>query len=347
MKHYYGNSILSYIISLVTFILLYYLSLFLKARILKKIKDLASKTETKIDDVIVDNIIKIKKIEIIIISFYFSIRILPHLDQRILTVSTLLFLAVVIYRVIKIIDSLTSVAFESLTETPEESQQRSLNIIRNIIKIFLWLVGLLFLLHNAGFNIGSILTGIGIGGVAVALASQTILKDIFNFFVILLDKPFKIGDFILIQSFNISGVVEEIGLKTTKIKTLSGETAVITNSKITEEVIQNFSKMKERRVVVKISIVYNTPLEKIKEVNKIVEQAVKRQKTVRFDRANFVKFSDYSLDFEFVYYVLSSDYNQYLDINEKILLDIAESFKKHSIEFAYPTQSIYLYKEEK
>ncbi len=344
-NYYYGNSLLSYLLFFLLFILFYYLIIFSKSKLLKKISNIAKKTDTKLDDVIIDNLMKIKNLEIIFVSLYISLKTLPYLNPKIETASTIIFLSVLIYRTIKIANDLIALSFERLTE--EQTYTKSLEIIKTIIKILLWIIGSLFILHNAGFNVVSILAGIGIGGVAIALASQTILKDIFNFFVIILDKPFTIGDFILIPSINLSGTVEDIGLKTTKIRTLQGEISVITNSKITEEIIHNFSKMKERRVLIKIGVVYQTTIEKLKEINRILEEAVKKQKYVRFERANFVKFSDYSLDFELVYYVLSPDYLQYININEMILIDIAENFKKHSIEFAYPSQIIYLHKEEK
>lgn len=335
---------MNYLLFILVFLATYYLLKFIKTKVVVKLKELSQKTHTRIDDAILNVISQIKGIEYLIISLYISLHFLKNLNHKILLLSKLAFLTVVLYRVVLIIDELISLFFENITESSKESE-KSIKIIRNIIKITIWIFGVLFLLHNTGININSILTGLGIGGVAIALASQTILKDIFNFFVILLDKPFKIGEFIVIPSMNIAGNVEEIGLKSTKIRTLQGEVVTIINSKISEEVIQNFSRMKERRGVIKVGVVYQTPLEKLKQINTIVEEIIKRHPNVRFGRANFIGFSTSSLDFEFVYFILSPDYNEYLKTNEKILFEIASEFAKNNIEFAYPTQTIYLKKE--
>lgn len=338
-----GNTYFNYILSLSVLLLLYFFSKCIVSKLVRNLEEIAKKTQTKIDDVVISVLANIKPFEYFLISFYISVKTLKFIDYRILTLSKIMFLGVVLYRVIMLIDKLIGLGFEGIINQSKESE-KSIRIIRNIVKIMLWIFGLLFLLHNIGLNVNSILAGIGIGGVAIALASQTILKDIFSFFVILIDKPFQIGDFIILPSLNIIGNIEEIGLKTTKIRSLNGEMIVITNSKITEEVIQNFTRMKERRVVGKLGVVYQTPVEKIKKIDKIIEDSIRKQELVRFDRVSLLKFSDFSLDFEFVYYVLTPDYNQYIKINEEILIEIAKKFKEEGIDFAYPTQTIYLNK---
>ncbi|MCX7641596.1 MAG: mechanosensitive ion channel family protein [Elusimicrobiales bacterium] len=341
----FGNSISNYILCITVFILIYNLLKIITSKGISKLQEISIKTETKLDDIIVNTIKEIKNIEYFIVSFYISLKFLKIVNPKILLISKIIFLSVILYRAISLIDKFVSFVFEKITEASKESE-KSIRILRNIIKITVWIFAALFLLHNIGININSILTGLGIGGVAIALASQTILKDIFNFFVILLDKPFKIGDFITIPSLSISGIVEEVGLKSTKIRTLQGEVIIITNSKVSEEIIQNFSKMKERRVSVKIGITYNTPLDKIKHIASIIEKIIKTQSNTRFERANLIQFSNSSLDFEFVYYINSPDYIEYIKTNEEILIEIAKQFKKEGVEFAYPTQTIYIKKEE-
>jgi small-conductance mechanosensitive channel len=138
--------------------------------------------------------------------------------------------------------------------------------------------------------------------------------------------------------------VEEIGLKSTKIRTLSGELLIMTNSKIMSEIIQNFSDMKERRVLTTITVEYATPLEKLKIIPNIIKESVNKFKDTKFDRANLIKFNNYSIDFEFVYYILSPDYNYYMSLHENILNDIVKSFKNNDIKFSYPTYKVYLAK---
>ncbi|MCX7905223.1 MAG: mechanosensitive ion channel family protein [Elusimicrobiales bacterium] len=340
------DSLINYVLFIVVLLFIYKILKFIISKLTSKLQEISTKTETKIDDIIVNTLKEIKNIEYFIISFYFSLKFIKTVNYKILLIFKILFLSVIIYRTIFLIDKLISLLFEKVTESSKESE-KSINVLKNIIKTVIWIFAVLFFLHNLGININSILAGLGIGGVAIALASQTILKDIFNFFVIIFDKPFKIGDFVTIPSLSITGTIEDIGLKSTKIRTLQGEMVIIANSKISEEIIHNFSKMKERRISIKIGITYNTPLDKIKHINSIIEKAVKLQSNTRFERANLIQFSNSSMEFELIYYINSPDYLEYIKTNEEILISIAKEFKKEGIEFAYPTQTIYLKKEDK
>lgn len=204
-----------------------------------------------------------------------------------------------------------------------------------LLQFVIWAVGVIFLLDNLGFNVSAVVAGLGIGGVAVALAAQTILGDLFNYFVIFFDRPFEEGDFIIFDDY--MGVIENIGIKSTRIRSLGGEQIVISNSNLTGAKIRNYKRMAERRVLFKIGIVYETPMEKVKKVPEILKGILKSIPKVRIDRAHFKSFGDYSLDFEIVYYVLSPDYNIYMDTQQQINLEIMNAFIKEGIEFAYPT----------
>ncbi|MGE3526922.1 MAG: mechanosensitive ion channel family protein, partial [Gemmatimonadales bacterium] len=185
--------------------------------------------------------------------------------------------------------------------------------------------------------------GLGVGGVAVALALQKILGDLFASLAIVLDKPFVLGDFIIVDDY--LGSIENIGLKTTRVRSLSGEQLVFSNSDLLGSRIRNYGRMFERRVVFSIGVIYQTTKEQLQAIPGIIRTAIEAQDKTRFDRSHFQKYGDFSLDFETVYYVKSPDYNIYMDIQQAINLQIFEEFGKRGIEFAYPTQTLFVSRE--
>jgi len=195
-------------------------------------------------------------------------------------------------------------------------------------------------LDNLGINITTLIAGLGISGIAVALAIQNILGDLFASFSIVLDKPFVIGDFIIIDEY--MGAVEHIGLKTTRIRSLSGEQLIFSNADLLKSRIRNYKRMFERRVVFSLGVVYQTPYEKMSKIPEIIRQAVEKNDHVRFDRAHFNAFGDYALLFETVYWIQDPDYTTYMNIQQAINLDILKQFGEVGIEFAYPTQTTML-----
>jgi len=211
-----------------------------------------------------------------------------------------------------------------------------------IIKIILWIIGLLLILSNLGINITSLVAGLGIGGIAIALALQNILSDLFSSFAIYFDKPFKVGDFIIIGKD--MGTVEQIGIKTTRLRALQGEQIVISNQELTSARIQNFKKLSERRVAFELGVVYGTPDDKMKKIPELIEKIIKETKDTRFDRSHFKSFGDFALIFETVYYITSGEYLDYMNAQQEIGLKIKEKFSTEEIEFAYPTQTLFLNK---
>jgi small-conductance mechanosensitive channel len=210
-----------------------------------------------------------------------------------------------------------------------------------LVNAIIWIIGILFLFDNMGYNVTTIIAGLGIGGIAVALAAQNILGDLFNYFVIFLDRPFEVGDFIIIDEKR--GVVEHIGIKTTRLKSLSGEQLVFSNSDLTTSRIHNYKRMQRRRILFNLSVIYQTSHENLKQIPEVLKSIVLEQaEMVEFDRAHFSGYGDSSLDFEIVYFVLDSAYNTYMDIQQKINLRIFEEFKKMGVEFAYPTRTLYV-----
>jgi small-conductance mechanosensitive channel len=208
-------------------------------------------------------------------------------------------------------------------------------------RAIMWAIVVLLALNNIpGVQIDTLIASLGIGGVAVALAVQSILGELFASFSIVLDKPFEIGDFIIVD--DMLGTIEHIGLRSTRVRSLSGELLAISNSDLLSSRIRNYKQMQQRRVVFSIGVTYDTPHDKVKAIPGMLRQAVELGNKTRFDRAHFKSYGDFSLIFEVVYYVLSADYNTYKDIQQDISLRIHDQFAGEGIEFAFPTRTLYM-----
>jgi small-conductance mechanosensitive channel len=215
-----------------------------------------------------------------------------------------------------------------------------LGAVRFVGHLLVWTVVLLMVLDNLGVKIGPIIAGLGVGGIAVALAVQNILGDLFASLSIVLDKPFVVGDFLIVD--NYLGKVERVGLKTTRIRSLSGEQLIFSNNDLLKSRLRNYGRMYERRVVFNLGVVYQTRRELLERIPGIIRHAIEAQDDTRFDRSHFREYGDFSLNFETVYFVLSPDYNRYMDIQQAINLKINEVFEREGIEFAYPTQTLFV-----
>ncbi|MBB5348678.1 mechanosensitive ion channel family protein [Desulfoprunum benzoelyticum] len=206
------------------------------------------------------------------------------------------------------------------------------------LRMLIWILLILIVLDNLGVDITALVAGLGITGIAVAMAMQNILGDLFASFSIVLDKPFVIGDFIVID--DCMGTVEHIGLKTTRVRSLSGEQLIFSNADLLKSRIRNYKRMYERRVVFSLGLVYRTPPEKLSQVPDIIRNAVEKHPQARFERAHFNEYGESALKFETVYWIANPDYNSYMDIHQAINLDIYRQFVEAEIEFAYPTQTV-------
>ena len=225
-----------------------------------------------------------------------------------------------------------------------EEDGRRLRPLISFLNFLIWIIGLLFLLDNLGFQISTIVAGLGISGIAVALAAQAVLGDLFSYFVIFFDRPVEIGDFITFE--NKAGTIEKIGIKSTRIRSLSGEQLIVSNSKLTGSILHNYKRMGIRRIVFNLGVTYQTKSKQLKMIPGIIKSIIEKQELAKFDRAHFQSYGDSSLNYEIVYFILSADYNQYMDTQEKINLEIYERFEKLGIEFAYPTQTVFLNKQK-
>jgi small-conductance mechanosensitive channel len=211
----------------------------------------------------------------------------------------------------------------------------SLNILRFVAITAVWSVAFLMMLANVGVEIMPLIAGLGIGGIAVALAVQNLLGDLLASLSIALDKPFKVGDFLVLGEEK--GTVEFIGIKSTRLRSLSGEQIVLSNGDLLKSRVRNYKLLFERRIAFTIGIAYETPRELIKKVPGMIEEAIRAQPKTRIDRVHFASFGEYALLFEAVYFVLDPEYGTYMNIQQAINLQLLDEFERHGIEFAYPT----------
>lgn len=221
---------------------------------------------------------------------------------------------------------------------PDPSNAHVQKWMSGLIKVLIWGIAVILFLDNIGVKINSLIAGLGIGGLAIAFAAQTILADIFCFFTILFDRPFEIGDFITVGEQ--MGTVEHIGVKTTRLRALTGEQLIFSNGDLTGSRIQNYKTMEQRRVLFSLGVTYDTQADKLKEIPRLLREIIEQMQDTKFARAHFASYGDFSLNFEIVYFVLNNDYDRYMDIQQEINLRIKDEFDRQKIAFAFPTVTL-------
>ena len=243
----------------------------------------------------------------------------------------------------RVVDQMTK---KQLEKRGEEGLTKNTSMIKAfgiLFKIIIYSIAILMILTNLGIEITPLIASMGIGGIAIAIALQGVLTDLFSAFSIYFDKPFKEGDYIKIG--NDSGTVKYIGIKTTRIQTLQGEELIVSNSELTSSRVRNFKKMKRRRIAFKFGVEYGTPQVKMKKINGIVKNIIDSVEKTTFDRVHFNEFGDFSLNFDVVYYVESPVYSDYMDAHQEINFKLKEAFEKEKIIFAFPTQTLFVKKD--
>ena len=338
----YGNEIRAWLIALGATVAALIVLRLVEQVLIVRLAKLTTMTSTILDDMLVEALRKTKLLYLVIVSIFVGAGFLS-LDER---VRTVLWKATIIATLIQSgiwISTALMVWLKSYRARQLEEDAASvmtMSALGFLARLALWSIIVLLILDNLGIDVTALVAGLGIGGVAVALAVQNILGDLFASLSIVLDKPFVIGDFVIVD--DLMGAIENIGIKTTRIRSLSGEQLIFSNADLLGSRIRNYGRMEQRRVVFALGVTYETPAEKLEEIPKIVREAVEAQEQTRFDRSHFFAYGDFSLDFETVYYVLSADYNLYMDIQQAINLRIFRRFAEEGIEFAYPTRTLHL-----
>lgn len=275
---------------------------------------------------------------LLIFSLLIALRFIDLPDSWRSTVSHSWFLALIVQLALWI-DCGIRLWLKSLLRDPLHVRNPVTTVILGILlRVVVWVMMLLAILSNMGIDITALVASLGVGGIAIALAIQTVLSDVFASLAIGFDKPFEHGDFIVFG--DIAGTIEHIGLKTTRLRSLSGEQIVCSNTILLQQTIHNYKRMQQRRLVFTFGISYATPSEQVREISELVKTIIQGIEMTRFDRAHFLAFDDSKLTFEVVYFVLSADYNVYMDIQQEINLQLMAALEKRNIRFAFPIRQV-------
>ncbi len=337
---FHGNPLFDWIAAVVASLVLAVVFHFLKRVLVHRLSALAARTTTRLDDLVVDILSHTRFLFLLIVAFYFGSQYLelPPKPTRLIEHITVIALIVQVAFWGNRGIALWLKDYMDRHKDTDAASATTISVLGFIARVALWSILVLMILDNLGFNITTLVASLGVGGVAVALAVQNILGDIFASLSIAMDKPFVLGDFLIVDE--ALGTVEYIGLKTTRLRSLGGEQIIFSNTDLLKSRIRNYKRMYERRVLFSFGVIYQTTYEQLKKIPLMVREIVQSQEKTCFDRAHFKEYGDSSLNFEVVYFVQSPDYNLYMDIQQAINLHIHAEFEKEGIEFAYPTQTL-------
>ena len=302
----------------------------------------AKKTKTTLDDEIIKNVKRPIYFLVILIGFWYAVDQLTFLDVYSIYVGYIFLAAeifLIAYIITRVINIFVSWYVERMVRKGKSQVSNSILIVfKKTLQAVVYIFAFIAILYISKIDLSGALVGLGVAGIAIAFALQNVLGDAFSAFSIYFDRPFEIGDFIVIG--DDAGTVTHISMKSTRIKLLRGEELIISNRTILDKSIHNYKKLQKRRIVFTIGVTYGTPLKKLKRIEGIIREIIGNCQSCEIDRIHFREFGAFSLIFEIVYYIGSSDYNKYMDIQQKINFGIAEVFEKEKIDIAYPTQTI-------
>ena len=306
----------------------------------------ASKTKTNLDDEILRNVRAPIFLLAILFGVYYGLEGFASLQAYAYTLA----LAFTVGEILVITFTITRITNVLISWYGEESRKRGgkvsnhiLFILKKAVQAVVLIFALLAILFVFKVELSGVVVGLGVGGIAIALAIQNLLSDAFSAFSIYFDRPFEIGDFVVVGEH--AGTVTHIGMKSTRIQLLQGEELVMSNKELTSRAVRNFKKLQRRRILFTVKVSCDTPFEKLKKIPEIIDRVIKGVELAKLDRVHFRQFGDFSLDFEVVYYIKTGDYTKYMDIQQKINYGILEEFEKEGINMAYPTQKVLVCKD--
>ena len=334
----FGNDIKTYLLSITLFLILFFVIKLFKNQLIKKLDILFKKTKNEFDDLIVDILEHISTYFLLFFAFHISTKFLalPEIADNILNK---ILLILITYEIVVAIKRLINFFVEKISFKKDSSSKLAYKALSKFAIWIVWIMAILFVLSNFDIDVTALATGLGIGGIAIAFAFQSILKDLFSYFTILLDKPIEEGDYIYVG--DKKGTVKSIGIKTTRLSAVDGDEVIISNKLITDEKLENFGKTKHRRVKFEIGVSYDTSPAQLKKIKKEIKEIIKSFKENKLERCHFKSFGDSSLNFEAVYNIKTRDYSLYMDINEKVNLKILEYLEKEKIDIPFPTRTVY------
>lgn len=311
----------------------------------RRIRKLAETTATDVDDLIADLLDRTKFLFVLIVALWAgsqALTVTTAASGRIRAVLIIALLMQAGFWATALINYFLN-RYRQRVVDDDPSVATAMGAIGFLVRLGVWTVVVLIALGTMGIDITALVAGLGVGGIAIALAVQNVLGDLFASVSIILDKPFVVGDFIVVG--DAAGTVENVGLKTTRVRSLSGEQLVIANSDLLSSRIRNFKRMEERRIAFEVGVVYGTGSDKLAEVPEIIRAAVESRENARFDRSHFKAFGNSALLFETVYYMTVPDYSAYMDTQQAINLELYQRFEDKGLEFAFPTQTLFVHQE--
>lgn len=336
-----GNTLLRWVIALAVAVVVYVALRVVRKALRSRVRDAATRTRNGVDDVIVAVLAATMTFFFLAAAVFAATHVLA-LDDTVRSVLRQGFVLILLVQVLVWGNAALVKVLEIYRRQNDldPTRRTSLSAMSFVGRLVLFSVVLLLALDNLGFEITTLLAGLGITSLAVALALQNILGDLFASLSILFDKPFEVGDFIVVGDYQ--GTVENVGLRTTRLRSLSGEQLVFGNHDLLASRIRNYKRMQERRVVFALGVEYGTRAEKLERIPALAREAIEKQQDTRFDRAHFKSFGAFSLDFEIVYYMLNADYAAFMDTQQAINLRLYRRFEEEGITFAFPTQTLML-----
>jgi len=338
----FGNVLRDYILAITVFVVTIIVFKAIKYQVIKKLRHAADKTKSDIDDLLIKIVDKVGWHFYIFFATYFAINFI-QLPAIILTIFSYATPIVVVFIIVRSVQQVVNYGILKVTKEKEPENGTSVaNVLGRITKGILWSLAFLYIITQFGYDITTVVASFGVAGIVLAFGLQHVLSDIFASFSIFFDKPFNVGDFITVG--DNWGVVKKVGIRSTRIQSLQGQEVIIPNQELTSAQIHNYKKMEKRRVQFSYGLIYDTSSEKIEKALEITKQVVSSVDLVDFDRVHFKEYGDFSLNFEVVYHVNTSDYNKYMDIQQEINLNLKKEFEKEKIEFAYPTQTVIINK---
>ena len=343
-QEYYLNSARVWMYALTVGLIVFIVCFFVRWMVMWRLRILAKDYKSAVTPVASETVKRIKPLFFLVLASYVASKLLvlyegyPTYMNRLFIIALILQCAIITSYYLK-----QWILKYLLTKSKRDETSMSAMAIFNFIgQLSLWAITLILVVQNMGYDATGLVTGLGIGGIAIALAVQKVLGDLFASLSIVLDKPFVHGDFVIFDTY--LGNIEHIGIKSTRIRSLTGEQIVCSNSDLLNTRIRNFKRMHERRIVFALGVTYQTPADKLEKIPVMIREIVDNRELVRFDRSHFKAYGDFSLNFETVYYVLSPDYPVYMDIQQDINLKLFRKFEEEGIEFAYPTQTVFVEK---
>ena len=345
-KVYLGNTLQNWLVALCIMVVAFAVLKIIHRVAISRLSKLAATTYTQIDDLLVSMLKQTKFLILLVASAYMASYALTLKPSIMALWQKAVVLILILQGGLWASAGISFALGRTLQKRMDQdaSSATTISLLGFVARLILWVIVLLLILDNLGVNITGLIAGLGIGGIAVALAVQNILGDLLASLSIVLDKPFVIGDTIVVDK--LTGTIEHIGLKTTRLRSIDGEELIFSNNDLLKSRIHNYKRMQERRVVFNLGITYQTPLEKLTSVNEMVRTIIEAQPQVRFDRVHFKEYGDSSLNYEVDYFVTNPDYKMYMDVQQAINLDIFRRFREEGIEFAYPTRTVYLQNQE-